>query len=281
MVEDLEEVKTSTTVITIRPIPKAGKRLGLSDQPENFMRMPGTKYTWVPSRVGNKYLTGLTPEEERHYSDLLGYSLDNKSEFWMNLKYELTEVPLGIKLNLKVPREYVIYKAMTVSDLIANSLQEQRSGQKPNAEWYIENLEAEAEEKAKLADLKLEAYKRFSEISDDKKKDLAKILGLKPQGLTKKAAASKLFDFLEDTKGGLQNIKSFLTSSKLSDTEIAVASLVDDAIQYNIIKLNKAKDYQYGDLIFGSKSQTIAKIVSPDNQDIRHKITELVEAKQK
>lgn len=275
-----EEVK-SATVVTIRPIPKAGKRLGLSDQPENFMRMPGTKYTWVPSRRGNTYLTGLTKEEEQIYGNKLGYDLSNKSDFWMNLRFELKEVPLGIKLNLNNAREYVVYKAMTASELIATSLQEQKTGDKPSAEWYIENLEAEAEEKAKMADLKLEAYKQYSNISDDRKMSLAKILGLKPQGLTKKAAAAKLFDFLEDKKQGLVNIKSFLRSVELKDGEIAVGALFEDAVAYNIIKMNKAKDFVYGDFIFGSKGQAIAKLISPDNQDIRHKVTELVEAKQK
>ncbi len=275
-IEEKEEVQVQK-IVTIKPIPRAGKRLGLADQPENFQRMPGTSYTWVPSKKGMKYLTGLTHEEAVEYGNRLGQNLGELSDFWMDLKYTLTEKPLGYKLNLSVPLEYIIYKAMTVSELIAESLQDYRSGKKPYAEWYIENQEAEAEQKSKNADTKIEAYTKFKEISNARKKDISKILGLKPYGLSDSAAAGRLFEFIE---AKIENAKSFLSVEVKKDEIIAVSALVEDAIHYNILRINKAKDYQYADEPMGStKDQVVVKLMKPDNQVLRLKISELVESR--
>lgn len=273
----LEDKVKQATIVTLKPMPRAGKRLGLADTSEKFMRMPGTVYTWVPSKRGRIYVTGLSQEEEVEYGRKLGQDLSKTSEFWSTLKFTLTEKPLGFKLDLSNPLEYVVFKAMNVSELIAESLNEYKNGNKPYAEWYIENQEAEAEAKAKLADIKINAYGKFRDISDNRKKDIAKILGLKPYGLSSKAAAARLFDFIEEKP---QNSKLFMDVEGKKDDIIAISALIEDCIHYNILRRNKAQDYQFADEVLGTtKDQIVTKLLKPENQVLRIKLGELVEAK--
>lgn len=273
----------------IRKINKMKFRLGMENTEEKYQLVPGTAQTFQPWKRGDKFLTGLEdkPEVRRRLEKLLGVSLDASSLYFENVTYRMEDRPQGqplvIEDNYSGAYMEVIYHSMLASPLIANGLIEYTSGQKPEAEWYIENKEAEAEEEQKQIDIEMEAFNLFTEVSSTRRRELAKILGLKVWGLGDAVVKTLLWGYIKKGVKDVpppQAIKNFLKEARLNDRDIAIKATVEDAIFYNVFRMNAARDWMYGDEALGANKEAIyAKLVSPRNAALRVSVEEKVELK--
>lgn len=277
-------VKAVTTVapfnfpekVLLKPISLGRNRLGLENTKEGFLRMPGTKFTWEPTMVGKLHKTGLwrlTDEEVKRLELQLGQSLD--FDFYSELSYRMdASNPNGHHMSLERAHEKVVYLAMLDSHLIAQGLHEKQNGKKPQAEWYMENLEAEAELLSREKDLFTEMFSAYNAFSERKRMAAAKILEVPVRGLPPKVADNLLWKKLSAKEIGYQKLwQRFIDISKWSDEKINVFEEVADGIAGNIIRKNSAQDFIYGDDVLGStRDQVISKLLMNENAGLRQSI---------
>lgn len=280
------ENKQTLNVITEEFIPDKVKlmpyapgkfRLGLEQTKENFMRLPGTSYRWEPSKVGNTYKTGLhfiSPEKQAWLAKALGHTLDD--DYYADMTYVIDgSNPHGHHMDLTKPKELVVYLAMMESHLVGLNKLEKGTGKKPEADWYIENLEAEAEAESLDKDRFLEVTAIYRDLSNEKKAHLGRVLSLPVRGMSPKVADNLLWKKLTDNKQvDYQKIlKKFAEAASWSNEKLAIYAELEDAIAYNIIRRNSAQDYLYGDEILGStKEQILSKLLQGENGGIRQSI---------
>jgi hypothetical protein len=265
----------------LRPIPKGSKRLGLEKQ--GVQRMPGTKCNWVPTKRGDVYLTGLEDNDtlRKKLEEKLGVELHNKSDYYRNLSTILEERPMGLYFDSKVPKEAVLIKAMLASAMIANGITEYNNGVKPYAEWYFENSEADAKEGEEKRNIVTEAVETYKNLSNLKKENVCKILGINVYGLSPKIINEKLWNFIEcvdNPSDKKSNCNLFNSVAKLDANLIDIKALIKDAVQFNVIRKNAENDFIYGDNILGTTEDQVVGKVSKDDE-LRLIITQKVENK--
>jgi hypothetical protein len=259
--------------VILKPIQQQKFRLGLENTKEGFLRVPGVKYTWEPSIVGNAHKTGLDRLSSAQIAQLeagIGRKLD--SDFYTELSYRMdASNPNGHHMDLSRATEKIVYLAMLESHLIAEGLIQKQNGSKPEAEWYIENLEAEAEMKQKEHDKFRQVFMAYENMSDRKKVAFAKIMNVAVRGLSPAVAATKLWEMLLEKKTGYQKVWArFIDMASWGDDKINVFEEVKDAIASNLIRKNAAQDYIYGEEVLGStEDQVISKLLQNENAGLR------------
>jgi hypothetical protein len=260
--------------VKLMPYAPGKFRLGLEQTKENYMRLPGTSYRWEPSKIGNTYKTGLhfiSPERQAKLARELGHVLND--EFYAEMTYVIDgSNPYGHHMDLTKPRELVVYLAMLESHLVGANKLEKGTGKKPEADWYIENLEAEAEAESLDKDKFLEVTRIYAEMSNEKKAAFGRVLQLPVRGVSPKVADNMLWKKLTDNKqvDYKKTLDKFLAASQWSNEKLNIYAELEDAIAFNIIRRNNAQDYVYGDDILGStKEQVLSKLLQGENSGLR------------
>jgi hypothetical protein len=269
------------TKVVVKPYSPGAFRLGLEQQKEQFLRVPGVGYRWEPSIVGVTYRTGLDlipPEKVKQLQKEVGRSLtavddEGRLKYYVDMCHVMDgSNPHGHHLDLTKAHNMLIYLAMLESHLIARNKLEKLNGSKPEAEWYIEDLEAEAEMDAKEQDVVREAVGIFTGLSDAKKAAFAKVMQLPVRGLSSKVTGNLLWKKLADNKSKTytKDLERFIKISKWSDDKINVFAEIEDAIVLNILRRNGAQDFVYGDEVLGStKEQVQNKLLMGENSGLR------------
>jgi hypothetical protein len=277
--------------VTLKPVTVEGPNLGLALTQEKFVSMPGTKYSWAPFKKGNTYRTGLnrvevgaTEDERREVvaglEEELGRKLD--ASFYNDLNVSLDRnKKAGERLNLAKAFDFVVFLAMLESPQVANGLHEKRDGTKPQAEWYVENKEAEAEKEALERTQKITVLSAFGQLSNHKKRKIAILAGVNVLGLSDMVVEGELWKWIDKApspKEEQRRIGLFIFWVKSGDTYIDIAAMVEEAILFNVIRLDSAKDYRYGDNLLGATKEEITeRLTAPRNSELRMGIKSRVE----
>lgn len=255
--------------VIVKPYSPGNFRLGLEKTTEGYLRLPGTGYRWEPSRKGNTYITGLkyiSKEKRDELEENLGKTLD--SNFYAEMTYVMDgSNPHGHHMDLTKAWEMVVYLAMLDSHLIANGKLEKTDGRKPEADWYIENQEAEAEFESKGKDKFLEVTKLYSNLSNEKKTAFCKIFKIAVRGLSSNVADNLLWKKITaNTAADYQKtLDKFIDMCKWGDDKVNILAELEDAIALNVIRRNAASDYVYGDEVLGSTLEQVqSKLLQGD-----------------
>lgn len=282
-----EEKKPLKLMVIVRKIQRFGFRLGMERTEEKYQLAPGTGQTFQPWKRGDRFLTGQIATDtalRQRLESILGVDLNDKSLYYENVTYRMEDRPNG--QILAIEDDYsgaymeVIYHCMIASPLVANGMQEYSSGKKPEAEWYIENREAEAEAKQKVMSDEMEAFSLFNQMSPTRRIALAKILGMGVWGLSEAVIKGLLWDYLKKGEKGVSVVGRFITEATRNDRTIVTKALIMDAIHYNVFRLNNARDYVYGDEAMGATLQAVEeKLLSPKNASLRVAVEEKVNLK--
>lgn len=280
-------------IVILRKIERSSFRLGLEKAEDRPLLVPGTGHTFTPYMRGRRYLNswdkpefaGLRPIIEQG----LGISLADDSSYYQDLTFKMLDRKDGHFISLDgTPggmKNIIIYSCMMASPIIANGLQEYTSGAKPFAEWYVENREAEAEAKEKQIDLEIRANAEFVNLSDSRRIKIAKILNLKVWGLSPSVVKTTLWEFIKKGDPKTQTtpalaLKLFMDALGYGDTKIEVFALVKDAIEFNILRQDKSREYFYGDTALGMTAEEItARLMNAKYNNIRLSIEQRVNVK--
>jgi hypothetical protein len=269
--------------VSIKKIPRFNNRLGLEKTAEKFQLMPGVRHNWCPAKKGNEFITGLEdlPEERKRLEKALRVDLSNTSPYYATLSFSIEDKEHGQILNFddKIMGPYyeVVYYAMMASDLIANGIQEYSNGNKPFAEWYIENKEAETEAKQRDMTYDLEAQDFFKSISHARRASIAQMLELPVWGFKDETAGVELWDWVKKSS---INAKKLLSFKDMSDTEFEVTHLVRSALKFNVIRRNKLKELMFANEPLGAtEEQAIHRLKQATNSTLRMAVKRQLEAK--
>lgn len=271
-----EARKGSSNAVTLilRKIPKGSFRLGLERQEEPMQLMPGAVHKFEPYRSGNVTLTALNddPKERKRLESILNVDLGPESSYYFDITYPMTDRPHGHFMTLDdTPQgayEAVVYYCMIASPLVSNGIHEYQNGKKPMAEWYVENKEAEAAAESIKVDTDLKMFEMLAIMPDSRRVEIAKIMNI-PDCHTGSPTLIKTSLF-KTLKTGTKLItaedasKRFMIIASWDDLKIGTAALIEDAIEANLIRQNRNKDYHYNDEVLGlTKEEVLATLMTP------------------
>jgi hypothetical protein len=283
----LEEARPHIRMVAIKKYNRNNFRLGLERSAEKYNKLPGTRYGFTVDRVGNKFKTGLQdkPEVRKRLEKALGVNLGDESKYWESFVFNIEDKQHGHLLNFDDrqfgPYNEMVYYAMTDSSTVAVGLHGIKD--KKDAEWYIEDKEAEAVMFEKEMDYDLEASEIFGSLNTTRLRGIGKLAGLAVHNVKAAVVKTEVFKWLrakDATNANSPNAKAFLQYAKMGDSEFAVRVVVNDAVRLNVIRKNKTGDYIYGQEILGHDvDQVVGKLKQATNSHMRMGIESQVEAK--
>lgn len=276
-----------------------------------YSRFPGTGVRFVPAKEANgiDYKTGLNvnapymlqmkktnPEnyklEYERISKLKqeleeragGISLDPQSSYYkdifndrVNVKAQIVRLKEGDNVyDLDDVFQAITYEWLRVHPLIASSYQAYERGQYPsNTQFYVndENIEEELQYKKKT--IINRAIGTLEKLSLEKRKKVARLLGLPVSDNSKEQFVYNLLDtFIKqseiksgDYKGG-NPVDLFNKFAEMDDRIVAAKDLVDQAIKHSIYRITKGgRITEGGQEIAKTKEELVDFILDEKNQD--------------
>ena len=220
------------------------------------------------TRSGSIY-TGHTPEDEKHYEQVLGYPeghLARTSDFWKTFCVKVGS--RGVILDDSIPRQEMIIKFLTGHKRVATSLDKLTAGK----DYLLINRQAEAIEQNKQNKLRRQAIKEFDNLSLDQMRKCLRILGVKSDSMSNELVESTLFSMVD------KNPKQFFTKwidNKQKETEF----ILESAIAKGIIRKDRTQYYYGTEMFADSLPDAIAYLDAKKNQDLKLSIINQIENK--
>lgn len=274
-----------------------------------YSRYPGTGVRFVPAKEANgSYRTGLdadatylkrmkvsNPENyeievkrikelRKRLEDETGIDLGPRSDYYtqifndrVNVKAQIIRLKEGDNMfDLSDPFQAITYEWLRVHPLIASSFQAYERGDYPaNTQFFVndENIEEEIQHKKKLAINK--AVATLDAMSLEKRKKVARLLGLPVSDNSKESFVYNLLDStikgLEVKAGdykGQNAVDLFNKFATMNDSLISAKDLVDQAIKHSIYRTTKGgRITEGGQEIAKDKTELVEFLMDEANQD--------------
>lgn len=208
--------------------------------------------------------TGLNEEEEEVLEKELrlekGTLSKHNIDYWSNYKNTISISRDGLDLDLRNPKDYIIYKNLLVNAKVAPSYAEIHAS--PEFEYVITSPEQEAKSKNAKNKVVIEATKAFGKLSHSEMRDVLKLKG-------KRVAADSDIDFIEAKCYDIIESDPDEFLRIVGDKDFKIKVFVQDCIANKVITKSGPK-YMIlgGDLIGTGIEETIAFLQDPTNQDI-------------
>lgn len=166
-----------------------------------------------------------------------------------------------------IPMEYIKIKVMKASKFVANSMKEWEEGHFPYATHVITDETEEIETKANKVQLKNNAIIELSTTPADRKIQLVLILdGKNLRGASDNTVLVEVNKLVEKKP---EEVLRFL---KMNKEELALNSLVIEALQKNVLKKVGHKIMYYESVIGGDVNEVITYLQLEENQDLKLRI---------
>jgi hypothetical protein len=274
-----------------------------------YSRFPGTGVRFVPFREPNgEYRTGLNPDatylkklqrispesyaleveritklKERLEGET-GLNLGPRSEYYtqifndrVTIKASIIRVKEGDNVfDLEDPFQAITYEWLRVHPLIASSYQAYERGEYPaNTQFFVNDESIEEELKYKRKTLVNRAISTLENLSLEKRRKVARLLGLPVSDNSKEQFVYNLLDtFIKqseiktgDFKGG-NPVDLFNKFAQMDDKLVTTKDLVDQAIKHSIYRVTKgARITEGGQEIAKSKEDLVDFLLDDKNQD--------------
>lgn len=281
---------------------------GLSQK--GMTRIPGTGVFKYPYKeLDGKYRTGLDPEASyiKRILDPLEKDLEIErvTKLRQKLEYELGDIDLGprskfwnyglststedqthvqsVKLldgdnffDLSVPFQELAFSWLRVHPTIASSYQAWERGEYPaETQFYVVDDEIENAVIFKKKQLINKAIVTFDSMSPEKKKKVARLLGLPVSEETKEEVVYNLVDnvlkqteFKNGKYSGLNPVEVFNRFANMQEDLLHVRDLIKQAISHSVYRIKPNGRIYEGELeIAKDEDELIKFLVDDDNQD--------------
>lgn len=209
------------------------------------------------TRSGTMY-TGLTTEDEKRLSSLLGLDLSRNTDnpFWINFRIR-TSVN-DIILNTDDPFDELKYLFCKDHKRVKNSLLENKA----TADFVLINRDEEAKLENSFNRTKRDAVREFDKLTPTEIRKVLRLFGYNAETMSSEVAENRLYTFIE------ANPQKFM-DRWVNNKSREIEALLETAISKNVIRKNK-NIYKYGsDIIGSSLDDTIVFLTKASNQDIR------------
>lgn len=274
-----------------------------------YSRFPGTGVRFVPYKEANgSYRTGLDPEAgylkklekvspenykleverikelRKNLEEELRIDLGPRSSYYsdifndrVNIKAEIVRLKEGDNVfDLENAYKTITYEWLRVHPLIASSYQAYERGEYPsNTQFYVNDENIEEELKYKKKTLINRAIGTLESLSLEKRKKVARLLGLPVSDNSKEQFVYNLLDtFIKqsdiksgDFKGG-NPVDMFTKFSALDDKIISAKDLVDQAIKHSVYRITKGgRLTEGGQEIAKDRQELVDMLLDDKNQD--------------
>lgn len=202
-------------------------------------------------------VTGLTSEQEERLGKILKRDLSIYSDFWNDYGIVMTERDLI--LDTDNPEDEVRYALLSHHFAVKKS----KTDKNPYAKYEIYNESEEARTVVSLAEVKVKAFKLYSELSIDAKRDILRLYPgfTKTSNVSDEVIQSQLYNMLES------NPAKFVQLVEDKNREMRV--MLKDLVTAGILTKTKAA-YKYGtDFLGHNEEATIAFLNDPANQSLK------------
>lgn len=273
-------------------------------------RTPGTGVFIYPYKeLDGKYRTGLDPEAgyikriadpiekklekervaallKKLTSDLGGIDLTSRSDFWNYAKATSTDDPTHVQpyklmdgdnfFNLDIPFQELTFAWVRVHPTVASSYQAWERGEYPaETQFYVADDDIENEVLFKKKQLINKAIGKFENMTPEKKKKVARLLGLPVTDETKESAVYNLVDnLLKQTEfktgiyQGLSTIEVFTRFADMKENLLHIKDLIKQALSHSIYRLRPGGQIYEGEFeVAKSEEDLIKLLVDEDHQD--------------
>jgi hypothetical protein len=274
-----------------------------------YARFPGTGVRFVPYKEANgEYRTGLNvkapyleklkkthPENyklevdritelKKRLEEETGLDLGPRADYYskifddkMTIKAEIVRLKEGDNVfDLDNAFQTITYEWLRVHPLIASSYQAYERGQYPaNTQFFVNDENIEEELKYRKKQLVNKATATLDKLSLEKRKKVARLLGLPVSDNSKETFVYNLLDsFIKQTeiksgdhKGG-NSIDLFNKFSEMDDKIVTVKDLVDQAVKHSVYRMTKGgRVTEGGQEIAKTKEELVDFLLDENNQD--------------
>ena len=281
---------------------------GLASQ--GMTRIPGTGVFKYPYKeLDGKYRTGLDPEagyikriqdptekeleiervtklRDKLQAALGDVDLGPRSKFWNyglstgltdSLHVKAVKLLAGDNLyDLSIPIQELSFAWLRVHPTIASSYQAWERGEFPaNTQFYVVNDEIESAIVYKKKQSINKAIIKFDAMSPDKKRKVARLLGLPVTSNTKEEVVYNQVDNMlkqsEMKSGaykGLNPVEVFNRFADMKDNLLHIKDLIKEAIQHSIYRVKPSGKIYEGDYEVAMDEDELVKyLVDEDHQD--------------
>lgn len=255
---------------------KKGMAVGVSDDHVIAGGMlEGAKKGFLAPLLRNGTIANVLKSEEKEtLQKITGLNLSVYGDFWKNhVVYLFKEDNI---LDLQSPTDYISYKILlSLKEDIAPSWNERND--KLTYQFVITSEDDELQEKRQSFDTKLEAFKIYGKINDDKEKliGILKLITNKSisQNSTLKWIRSQVEDYLEKKPSAFLDI--------IKDSSLETKLLINDGVESKVIVKsgNKYSTIDGLDLCEDGSSPSFGNAVKYLDDPRHQEIRSLIEAK--
>lgn len=278
---------------------------------KGLTRIPGTGVFKYPYKeLDGKYRTGLDPDaayirriadplekemeiervtklKEKLQAALGDIDLGPRSQFWNYGLSTSTDDVLHVQpvklldgdnyFDLSVPLQELAFSWLRVHPTIASSLQAYERGEFPaDTQFYVADEEIENAVLFKKKQLINKAIVKFDAMTPDKKKKVARLLGLPVTDSTTEEAVYNLVDnILKQTEfkngkyQGLNPVEVFTRFADMKDNLLHIKDLVKQALTHSIYRAKpNGKIYEGEFEVAKDEDDLIKMLADDDNQDL-------------
>lgn len=294
----------------------------LANHKNKFTRVPGTGVFKFPYKeLDGKYRTGLDPDasyikriqdplerdlekervtklKEKLQAALGDIDLGPRSTFWnyalaVSTNDELHVQPYKLMdgdnlFDLNIPFQELTFSWLRVHPTIANSYQAWERGEFPaDTQYFVADDDIENEVAYKKKQKINKAIEKLNNMTPEKQKKVARMLGLPISDNTKESSVYNLIDTaLKQTefKGGkyqgLSPVEVFTRFADMKEDLLHIRDLVKQAIIHSIYRVRGNNKIYEGEFEVAKDEEDLIKmLVDVDNQDMLFTLTEKVKAK--
>lgn len=196
------------------------------------------------------YKTGLTVAEETEFEKALnltpGTLNKRNAEFWGNLPIRLNKDKTTYIEIVSVLDE-LKYRTLLERSTVANSDLEKLKN--PQAQFYIEDVEAKAKVEELIIDAKFDAFEKFNNLTTDEKKGYLRLYGKRGvDNLSDKIIKTELYKEID------KDPKKFLTLA--NDADITLRISIEEMLESGRVK-KKGNYYSFENEILGSTIDSV------------------------
>ena len=278
---------------------------------KNMTRVPGTGVFKYPYKeLDGKYRTGLDPDaayikrisdplerdleikKVRELRDKLqeafgGIDLGPRSSFWNNSLSTSKDDTLHVQpyklmdgdnyFDLSVPWQELTFAWLSAHPTIARSYQAWERGEYPaDTQFYVVNEDIESAVMFKKKQLINKAIAKFDNMSPEKKRRVARLLGLPVSDNTKDEVVYnqvdnilKMTEFKAGKYQGLSTVEVFNRFADMKEDLLIVRDLVKQAIAHSVYRVKpNGKVYEGEYEIAPDEDELVKMLMSDDNQDM-------------
>ena len=217
-----------------------------------------------------EYATGMSPEEIKEYSEILGQNLspifnpDTPHPFWDSAMATINLENSTLFLDPQRPIEFVKIKFMKASRFVANSMREYEQGLFPDATHVISDEREEVDAKASKIEMKKNAVIKSAGLGKERKISLIMVLG----GKNLKGKSDNFIE-VELDKIVQGQAREVLRHIDMDAEDVSAHALVLECLQKSVLMKQGHKIFYHDNFLGGDVLDVITYLKQPDNQQLK------------